>query len=366
MRKPHLVILLLFILATCVVVLISRKNNPEGEERLSDRAFDKEATVAKATGHPNGSLPSMENSPSDSNRKRFDKSKYTNYAQQLKAEGNSEYARFRQLLEEAFRNGDPKVIAERATQFWATEFAKIPSLIEMKSDFDGVAELDEFYQAYRRQYEEIRPPEPPVSHKLSSELESGNGLSNVGALDVEGEHLMVALVPAFSAALEASNGRNLTRLLAALSENAEPTQSDLLVYRVFKENHIIGGDFPLKLNAEDKAFNDQDLSAFEQLASHPNPVARLAALESIQWIRSPEKDQLLHERFSKLVGSTFLGEKNKTVQRELVDYAFHNRDANSLRVLESLREQVAGAEQELKVDLEQTIMIVRSQREEDR
>lgn len=365
MKKLYLLVLLLFMVTACVVIFVSRKDGFVGRERPSGQNLDEEAAVEKEAGHINGSRPSQKNSPSNSSRKRFDKLKYANYAQQLKAEGDSEYARLRQLLDEAFRIGDPKVVAERATQFWATEFAKIPSLIEKNADFDGVSELDEFYQSYRRQYEEIRPPEPPVSYKLSSELESGNGLSNVGALDVEGEHLLVALVPAFSAALEASNGRNLSGLLATLSENAKPTQSDLLVYRVFKENHIIGGDSPLKLNADDEAFDDQDLFEFEKLASHPNPVARLAVLESIQWIGSPEEDQLLQERFSKLVGSAYLNEENRTVQRELVDYAYRNRDANTLRVLESLREQVAEVEQELREDLERTIMIVQAQGEED-
>lgn len=276
------------------------------------------------------------------------------------AEPNFEY--FASQIEKDLKGGDTCNAVERCTLFWLKHFDEFLKPLRSDDSYQGVKELDRFYTRFKKQYEEIRPPDPPLVDHIFLELESRNNIAHVGTFERKDSELLKLLEGSFSLSLELSNAKSLPSLLSVLSANETLGQRDIFAYRIFKENYIIGELRDKLVSEDDKAYTNDDIAAIEELARHPNPVARLAVLESIQWIRLPE---LQHERFSKLVGSAYLNEENRTVQRELVDYAYRNRDANSLRVLESLQELVAEGEQELREDLERTITIVQTHREKE-
>lgn len=192
------------------------------------------------------------------------------------------------LMSEQQKGASSAVIAEQAAKYWKSKFSDLSAKITvMPTRPDALIDLQEKYD--RRAGNNSASDTEQIKN-LTDEVGNKSAIASVGKITEDRQGALRALQGALSISLSASNGRTINDLLSVLSNQRQPTPIDLLVFRIFMEGNSGMGDNIAKLTDEQRNYSPADFARLAELAKHPNPVARLIAVEMLQYIPNAKED----------------------------------------------------------------------------
>lgn len=192
------------------------------------------------------------------------------------------------LMSEQQKGASSAVIAEQAAKYWKSKFSDLSAkIIAVPTKLDT---LMDFQEKYDRRAGNNSASETEQIKNLTDEVEDKSAIAGVGKITEDRQGALRALQGALAISLSASNGRTINDLLSVLSNQRQPTPIDLLVFRMFSEGQSGIGDNSFKLTDEQRSYSPADFNRLAELAKHPNPVARLIAVEMLQYIPNAKED----------------------------------------------------------------------------
>jgi hypothetical protein len=228
-------------------------------------------------------------------------------------------------------------IGWRAADYWSENFKNVASgLINEPANQSGLLNLVEKYEQ-RTQFRP--PPSSELLQNIENEIENNGAISGVGQVNEDLGKSIQALKGAFGISIAATNGRTLSRLLQLLSKNQkELSASDLLIYRIFSEQSSGMGDNLYNLKDDQKRYTPADFVQLAELSNHANPVARLIAVEMLQYIPNANEDEMseLAEMMRGLVN-----EDNPAVIKRVIERGTRQRSKVYDQVLPELAKRLA-------------------------
>ncbi len=254
------------------------------------------------------------------------------------------------LLGEQQRGAPPAVIAQKAAEYWLAQFPDFSGKIRAVNPQAG--ELGRLSDSYDRRTQFSPPPDSEQIENVTDEAATGAAISGVGQIANDPNGTLRALHGAFGISLAASNGRKITELLSVLSNQKQPTPSDLLVFRIFAEGQSGIGDNTFKLTDDERRYTPADFARLAELAKYPNPVARLIAVEMLQYIPNAKEDAT-PELAAMIRGMA--NEEEPAVIKRLIERANRQRSKVYEEVLRELSKRVEESNPKLK-DAAQRVM----------
>jgi hypothetical protein len=257
------------------------------------------------------------------------------------------------LTTERERGASPAAIAQKAADYWKDNFNLVTANIKQQPS--RPEELQGLLEKYDARGQGNPPPAIEELKGIAEEAQQGGRLIGVGEIAGDPRGSLQALQGAFGISLAASYGRTLPGLLSVLSSQKTPTSLDLLVYRMFEEQKSGMGDNMFKLTDEQREYGPAEFRKLADLAKHPNPVARLIAVEMLTYVFNAKEDA---EPALSAMMRGMKGEENPAVIKRVIERANRQRSKVYEQVLPQLSRRVEGSNPKLKDEAQRVIKAI--------
>lgn len=226
-----------------------------------------------------------------------------------------------QTIDSAIKSGSNAAeVASIANTYWKTNFPAFVATLSL--DVPPVVTLRDVSKKYNEQDGIEQKSDDFEIGSIVDEVSRNVPVYGVGSISSTNTGALRALNGALAISLGGTQGRSLSDLLSVLSNNSTPNPSDIIVYRLFMENKSAIGENVFEQTDEQRIYAPADFDRLAQLAKHPNPVARLIAVEMLNYIPNAKEDD------SPALAAMMRGmkqEDNPAVIKRVVDRANRQR-----------------------------------------
>lgn len=265
-----------------------------------------------------------------------------------------------QTIDSAIKSGSNATeVASIANTYWQKNFPAFVTTLSL--GVPTVVTLRDVSKKYNeRAGIELKSDDSEIG-SIEDEVSRNVPVYGVGSISSTNTGALRALKGALGISLGGTQGRSLNDLLSVLSNNSTPDASDMIVYRLFMEKKSVIGENIFKQTDEQRKYAPADFDRLAQLAKHPNPVARLIAVEMLEYIPNAKEDA------TPALTSMMRGmkkENNPAVIKRVVDRANRHRSEVYKEVLPEISKTLEKSNPKLKEEALRVMKVLEEARQE--